>query len=318
MHVVANFLGSSHWVFRYFPAIAICAMSMHQSSLRAESLPLDKLLDDAAEVGKGVLGLTGEVFDEVQKRMQKATAKTQNKDFLTAEEAGYLEYFFPVHMKVKDCASTIIIGESGERKAAWEELKKTGIEWKARIAETMPPESMMTKGLNLREELLKLWEASEKSKNAEAVTDACVRYLRTRADYNDSLKKRPSTGQASAPKKSKTRFSFRPFGNPFLIYTGDGSFEDGKFKGSLFIPTPLGGVTVWQEEAQSHLKYLIVEYNNMRRFLRLDSDVEFVVEDENMYAVSVRTEGDSLVMRISTKTKEGEKPKSKPTAASFR
>ncbi len=266
-----------------------------------------------------------QTLDEVKDRLSKVDWRRQINEVMdtldpkiksgpgtvrTAEEEGYLDVFGPLHQATRESAASIVMGEPAERLAALEKLKETHEGWYASLQVTLPPDSMLEPGLNVREQILKLLEKSTQVGKAEELTDLCVTFLRTRADYNGMLKAREVVKDDGA--RYETRYAFRPLGNPLMIYTGNGSFTGGEFKVSVMIPTPAGGLTVWRQAKGSSLRHLVVEYNGTSRVFSIRDGLEFSIEDPKMYAVTTAVHGDRIILTVATRGGGASPPAKRP------
>jgi len=282
--------------FSFFLALICSAFVLISPNrgLSEEDDAFESFLEDLNRITKSGTELIQEFADQLNDQQQKPEPNN------TPEESGYLSFFAPLHQVARDSAFQIVSGEPDDRKKALDDLKVAHGQWHETLSTTLPPMSMTEGGNNLREELLKLLEIGKSADVPEKLTDQSVKYLRTRADFNSSLRYRPKSS-AKPEAKSVTKFVFRPGGNPFVVYGGNGKKLQGNFKVSFAIPTALGSIVVWQEPEDTALKYLVVEYNGMRRFFRLDGQFDFSVEDPKIYSVSGRSEGKYLILTIQSK-----------------
>lgn len=233
-------------------------------------------------------------------RGYKNAAQSEPSHTLSPEEIGYLNIFGDLNYSARDSAIGIIMGEPPERLIALNKLKSLHKDWMALLKSTLPPESMVESGRNQRDELMKLLEASHISKTPEQIENQCVKFLKTRGNFNHYLKTRQNK-PPQVPKDKRVSFVIRPLGNPLFVYGGEAG--KGEFKVSLGIPTPAGYVVINEEEVENTVRYLVVQYKGVRRIFSLNgiSQTQVEVVDEKIYAVKTETSGSFIFVTISAR-----------------
>ncbi len=103
-------------------------------------------------------------FTELFEKATQETETSKPATFRTAEEEGYLQIFYSLHKAVREAATSIIVEEDADRLLALKKFRDIYDDWYVRLKVTLPPDSMLEPGNNVRDQILRLLEKSKKLK----------------------------------------------------------------------------------------------------------------------------------------------------------